>query len=92
MAALHRRFVEHTRRIFQRHGIRDVGYFTPSGGEGPLHYLLAYEDRATRDAAWEAFRADPEWQRAKAESEREGPLVERIDSLFLEPTPYSPLP
>lgn len=92
MERLHRRFADHTCRLFARHGIRQVGYFVPTGAEGPLHYLLAYPDRPARDAAWEAFRADPEWQAAKAESERDGPLVERIDSVFLETTPYSPEP
>lgn len=91
-AALHRRFAEHTRRLFQRHGLREIGYFVPEGVEGPLYYLLAYPDRAARDAAWAAFRADPEWQRVKAESELGGPLVDRIDSVFLQPTPYSPVP
>jgi hypothetical protein len=90
--ALHRRFAEHTRRLFQKHGIREVGSFVPDGAEGPLHYLLAYPDRAARDAAWEAFQADPEWKRIKEETERDGPLVARIESLFLRPTPYSPLP
>jgi hypothetical protein len=92
MDALHRRFAEHTRRLFARHGIREVGYFVPDGAEGPLRYLLAYSDRAAREAGWTAFRADPEWQRAKAESERAGPLVERIESTLLIPTPYSPEP
>lgn len=92
MDRLHRRFADHTCRLFAKHGIRQIGYFIPVGAEGPLHYLLAYPDRAARDAAWEAFRSDPEWQAAKAESERDGPLVERIDSVFLEPTPYSPRP
>ena len=89
---LHRRFAEHTRRLFARHGLRDVAYFLPAGSDGPLQYLLSFPDRAARDAAWDAFRADPEWQRVKAESERDGPLVERIDSALLETTAYSPEP
>lgn len=92
MDALHRRFAEHTCRLFDRHGIRQVGYFVPVAAEGPLHYLLAYPDQVARDTAWTAFRADPQWQAAKADSEREGPLVERIDSVFLQATPYSPQP
>lgn len=92
MARLHRRFAEHTMRLFDRHGIRAVCFFTPVGAEGPLYYLLAYPDQAARERAWRALQADPEWQRVKAETEADGPLVERIDSLFLEPTPYSPLP
>lgn len=90
MDALHRRFAQHTCRLFRRHGIHEVGYFTPVGAEGPLCYLLAFPSAAARAVAWEAFRADPEWQQAKAESEAEGPLVDRIDSQLLTPTPYSP--
>jgi hypothetical protein len=94
MEALHRRFREHTHRLFLRHGIEPVGYWTVSAGEGAettLVFLLAYPSREAREAAWKAFQADPEWQRAKAESEREGPLVARVDSRFLTPADYSPL-
>lgn len=94
MEALHRRFREHTDRLFRRHGIEPVGYWTVTGGEGAestLVFLLAYPSREAREAAWKAFQADPEWQRAKAESEKDGPLVARVDSRFLSPADYSPL-
>lgn len=94
MEALHRRFREHTHRLFVRHGIEPVGYWTVTEGEGAggtLVFLLAYPGREAREAAWKAFLADPEWQRAKAESEKDGPLVARVDSRFLSPADYSPL-
>ncbi|MCW2809744.1 MAG: hypothetical protein JWP61_202 [Friedmanniella sp.] len=93
-ADLERRFVDHTLALFDRHGMEVVAFWTPT--EGPdtgtaLLYLLAFPDRPAADAAWTAFRADPDWQQAKAASEVDGSLVARIDSVFLAPTAYSPL-
>lgn len=94
LAALHRRFREHTLGLFERHGMEVVAFFTPTEGENAertLIYLLSFSDRPTADQAWDDFRADPDWIRAKAESEADGVLTERVDSVFLDPTDYSPL-
>ncbi|QGN31780.1 NIPSNAP family protein [Microlunatus sp. Gsoil 973] len=94
LAALHRRFREHTLGLFERHGMEVVGFFTPTEGpdaERTLIYLLAFPDRATADQAWQNFRTDPDWIKAKDESEVDGPLMERIESQFLDPTDYSPV-
>jgi hypothetical protein len=91
---LHARFRDHTIRIFGKHGIEVVGFFTPTDGEeadNTLVYLVAHETRASADVAWDAFKADPEWIEAKAQSEADGPLVVDIESTFLAPTAYSPL-
>lgn len=92
--ALHARFRDHTVGLFAKHGITVVGFWTPDGQEGPdgtLVYLLAFDDRDAADAAWDAFRADPVWIAARADSERDGPLTSSIESVYLHPTDYSPL-
>ena len=91
---LHRRFREVTLDRFAAHGMHVVGFWEAEGereGERDLAYLLAFPDRETADAAWDAFRADDVWIRAKAASETDGPLNARIVSRWLEPTDYSPL-
>lgn len=92
--AMHQRFANHTDALFRKHGMTVVAYWSPAGGRelhGDLVYVLGYTSQAARDAAWETFRDDPVWQTAKAESERDGVLVEKIDSVMLVPTSYSPL-
>ncbi len=93
--ALSARFREHTMRLFAAHGIEVVSFFiardADDASSGKLVYLCAYADRAAAERAWAAFREDPEWQRARAESEREGSLTTSVESLFMEPTDYSPL-
>jgi hypothetical protein len=92
LPALETRFREHTLGLFERHGLDVVGFFTPTdGGDDTLIYLLAFDSREAADAAWTAFRADPEWIAAKAASEARGPVVDRVESVFLDGTDYSPL-
>ncbi len=93
--ALHARFRDHTCALFEKHGFTMVGFWTPQDGHGlpaeTLVYLLAFSNRHAADEAWSAFRADPEWIRAKAESEEQGVLTTAIESVFLTATDYSPL-
>lgn len=91
---LHRRFRDHTIRLFEKHGITSIGYWVPREGEtagNTLTYILAYPSREAAQERWEAFRADPEWQAARAASEANGPIVQRVESVFLDPTDYSPI-
>ena len=91
---LHRRFRTVTLGLFEKHGMRVVGFWEPAApdeGEGDLVYLLAHPSREAADAAWAAFRADEEWVRAKAASETDGLLAAKVASRFLQPTDYSPL-
>lgn len=89
--ALHARFREHTLSLFEKHGMTNVGYWVPEQGDGnTLIYLMAYPDREARDASWQAFLADPDWQAAYAASTVDGKLVKKIDSVFLKPTAWSP--
>jgi hypothetical protein len=95
LGALHDRFRNHTNRIFKKHGIEIVGFWTPQddkdGKGGKLVYLIAFPSRDAAKKAWEAFRNDPEWLKAKADSEKDGVLVAKVDSVYLDPTEYSPI-
>jgi hypothetical protein len=94
MKALHARFRDHTTALFKKHGMEIVGFWSPSDpaeAEKTLVYILAYPSREAATKSWKEFQADPEWKKAKAESERDGKLVENVDSVFLNPTDYSPI-
>ena len=91
---LHKRFREHTMEIFARHGMTNVGYWTPQDSarrENTLVYLLAYPSADARKAAWAAFGADPEWKQVAKASEENGKIVEKVESVFLVPTDFSPM-
>ncbi len=94
LGALHRRFRDHTLRIFANHGMDVVGFWTYAHGgwSDQLVYLMKFDDMTERDRKWASFRADEEWQRVRAESHRDGSLTTRIRSDILTPTDYSPLP
>ena len=87
------RFRDHTLHLFHRHGMRNVGYWlnTVGGRNDELWYMLAYPSMAAREASWAAFTADEEWQKVRAESERDGPLVRYMENRFMTPTDFSPL-
>jgi len=90
--ALHVRFAQHTIRLFERHGMTNIGYFSPQDlplAENTLIYILAHNSREAAEASWEAFVADPEWQRVFEESQRDGRIVEKLESIFLDGTDYS---
>lgn len=92
--ALNARFRDHTNKLFVKHGMDLVGYWTPADSpesENTLVYILAYPSREAREASWKAFREDPAWIKAKEESEKGGVLVDKVDSKFLNPTDYSPI-
>jgi len=93
MAALQDRFANHTIRLFEKHGMKVVGFWTNyiGGVSNQLIYMLGYENLAERERTWAAFSADPEWQQARAESERDGPLVARTSNVILRPTRFSPM-
>jgi len=88
-----RRFREHTTKLFEKHGIKNVAYWTPT--DEPLKgktlvYILAHPSREAAAANWQAFRDDPEWQSVRDKSEANGKLVEKVDSTYLVLTDFSP--
>ena len=91
--ALSRRFADHTLTLFDRHGIKSVGYWTDAkdAANNRLTYLLAFESEEQYKAAWASFIADSDWKAVREETEADGPLVETIGSTLLCPTDYSPL-
>ena len=95
LEALHARFRDHTNKLFQKHGMTLVGYWVPAdkdkGAGNTLVYILAFPNREARDRSFRAFGADPEWRAARQASEVNGALVERVESVFLNPTDYSPI-
>lgn len=89
--ALQARFRDHTTKLFEKHGITNVGYWVPlENPERKLIYFLAYPSREDREKSFKAFLADPEWQKAQRESEANGKLVDKVEFRFLQVTDYSP--
>ena len=96
LSALHERFKDHTMKLFEKHGMKNVIYCTPIDKEGKtvdntLVYLLAHNSQATARASFAAFGKDPEWVAARDASEKDGKIVMKVDSQFLVPTEYSPM-
>jgi hypothetical protein len=91
LPALHKRFETVTLRIWQRLGIRQAGFWTTAIGENSqnLYYLLEWDNLAERDEKWTAFVQDPEWIKARAETEKDGPIVAKVTNYILQPTLYS---
>lgn len=94
MQALHQRFRNHTNKLFEKHGMTLIGYWSPidpEQAELKMVYILAYPSREAAAQSWKDFINDPDWKKVKAASEVNGPLVARVESVYLNPTDYSPI-
>jgi len=94
LEALHARFRDHTLALFKKHDMTSVGYFKPQDAplkQNTLIYILAHPSREAAAKNWQAFHDDPEWQQVKATSEAQGALTTKIESVFADPTDYSPM-
>ena len=94
MKALHARFRDHTNKLFEKHGMTVIGFWNPidpDKGEQTFVYFLAFPSKETAKKSWQAFRDDPEWQAVREASEQQGKLVDKVESVYLNPTDYSPL-
>ncbi len=91
LPALLDRFANITLAIWERHGIRQAGFWTTVIGENnnDLVYLLQWESLADREKKWNAFMADPEWQEKRAQTEADGPILASLSSQILQPTAFS---
>ncbi|MFA5908613.1 MAG: NIPSNAP family protein [Vicinamibacterales bacterium] len=91
---LQKRFRDHTLRIFEKHGMKNVGYWVPQDAPATDNTLIYVISHASRDAAkqsWANFAADPEWKKVSAESQVDGPIVSKVVSVYMDATDYSPI-
>jgi hypothetical protein len=90
---LHKRFRDHTCRLLKQHRADLIGFWTPldekDGKGNKLVYLVAFPSREAAKKTWEEFGNDPEWRKVYEESHKNGVLVKKVESVYLEPTDYS---
>jgi hypothetical protein len=92
--ALKDRFRDHTNALFVKHGMEIIAFWTPAEGpksQNTLIYILAYPTKEARQKSWKEFEADPDWKKARADSEKNGKIVLHVDSTFMTPTDFSPM-
>ena len=91
LPALINRFANITLKLWEKHGIKQAGFWTTLVGESnqELYYLLAWESLADREKKWTAFQAYPEWLAKRAETEKDGPIVANVANQLLMPTAFS---
>lgn len=92
--ALKTRFRDHTVALFKKHGMTNVGYWVPQdapASQNTLIYVLAHESRDAAKNSFDAFRADAAWVKAREASEVNGRLAEKVESVFMDPTDFSPM-
>ena len=94
LSALQARFRDHTMSIFKRHAMTSIGYWVPQDAplsQNTLVYILAHPNREEAKKNWASFQADPEWVKARTESEAQGRLTTKVESVFLDPLDFSPM-
>lgn len=95
LETLEARFRDHTTAIFKKHNMEVVGYWIPQKDDPKAKdtfiYILAHPSREAATKNWADFRTDPEWMKVQAESEKNGPLVKKVDSTFMDALPFSPM-
>jgi hypothetical protein len=88
------RFRNHTIKLFEKHGMQNVGYWVAAdepASKNTLIYVVSHKNRDAAKASWDAFRKDPDWVKAKGESEANGAIVDKVTSVFMNPTDFSKL-
>jgi NIPSNAP protein len=91
--ALNARFRDHTLKLFEKHGMRNEMYWIPTDPalrENTLIYVVSHESKDAADKSWAEFRKDPEWIKARDASEKDGPIVKGVVSVYMTLTDYSP--
>jgi hypothetical protein len=94
LGELHARFRDHTLRLFERHGLTNIVYLKPLDAplaDNTLVYLLAHPSREAAKANWAKFAADPEWKKVASESQVNGRILSKVESVYFEPADYSPM-
>jgi NIPSNAP len=88
------RFRNHTTKLFEKHGMTNVAYWVPQDAPASQNTLIYVISHASREAAkknWAEFGSDPEWQKVQKESEANGKIVSKVDSVFMSATDFSPM-
>jgi hypothetical protein len=88
------RFRNHTMRIFEKHGMTNIAYWVPQDSpahENTLIYVIAHSSREAAKKNWDEFRNDPEWQKVQKDSEANGKIVSKLESVFMDPADFSPV-
>lgn len=91
---LQARFRNHTLKLFQKHGMKNIGYWVPQdapGSQNTLIYIISHESRDAAKKSWAAFVADPEWKKVREASEANGKIVSKVESVYMDATDYSPM-
>jgi hypothetical protein len=95
LTALHKRFGDHTLRLFEKHGMQNIGYWKPMDAplkDNTMLYIVAHKSREAAKQSWSAFVKDPEWQKVSKESEANGRILAKApESVFIEAADYSPM-
>lgn len=92
--ALHARFRNHTLKLFEKHGMKNIAYWSPSDAplkSNTLIYVVSHESREAAKKSWDAFRVDPDWIKARDASEVNGKLTAKVESVYMDATDYSPM-
>jgi hypothetical protein len=90
LPALNKRFAEHTLKLFEKHGMKNEMYWVPTDEDNKLIYVVSHDSREAADRNWKGFQADPDWQKARAESEKDGKIVEKVERVWMKLADYSP--
>ena len=90
MKDIHNRFSTLTLDLFKKHGMNTVDFWEDAEGENVIYYVLEHKDMKARNESFENFKKDPKWIEGKRISELNGPIVERLQSIFMNRVPYSP--
>jgi hypothetical protein len=91
---LQARFRNHTMKLFEKHGMKNVGYWVPQdapASSNTLIYIISHESRDAAKKSWASFVADPDWKKARDASEANGKIVSKLESVFMDATDYSPM-
>lgn len=92
---LNARFKNHTMKLFEKHGMKNIMYWTPTDektANNTLIYVIWHASPEAAKKSWDGFRADPEWHKARDESEKDGKIVAKVESVYMKATDYSPKP
>jgi hypothetical protein len=88
------RFRNHTTRLFEKHGMTNIAYWVPQDSpahENTLVYVIAHASREAAKKNWDEFRNDPEWQKVQKDSEANGKIVNKVESVFMDAADFSPM-